>query len=252
MPSKAKVSDLKLVRTDNSPVQIHGEQGRLYGALNLQNQGSDLLTLRSIPIRATKLKDKNAAELSALRVRGRLSPNEKGEVRIDYEIDPTTPPGVYQAKLLIGEEEQAAEINILAIAELEIEPDTITLNTAAQPQHALDLFVTNNGNVDIQLGDRLVVPVKSDSMLETALQRGIGALAAKRSAKELQLNDLLQAIAAQLAGPMTLSWPATTIKPGESKVLDTTIELPDNLQPHAYYYAEVELYSGSVRVDIYT
>lgn len=252
MATKAKPADLKLVRTDKAPVQIHGEQGRLYGTLNLHNQGSDRLTLRSIPIKAAKLKGKDAAELSALRVRGRLSPNERGRVRIDYEIDPTTPPGVYEATLMIGGEAQAAEINIAEIAELEVEPDTITLNTAAQPRLRRDISVTNVGNVDIQLGDKRVVPVKSDGMLELALQRGIAELTSKRSTNELHLRDVLQAVGAQLAGPVTLSWSATTIRPGESKVLDTTIELPDNLQPHTYYYAEVEIYSSSVRVDIYT
>jgi len=252
MATKAKAADLKLVRNDKAPVQIHGEQGRLYGTLNLENQSANRLTLRSIPIQAAKLKDKDDAALSALRVHGRLSPKEKGLVRIDYEIDPTTPPGVYAAKLMIGGEELAAEIIIAEIVELDLEPDTITLNLAAQPQLSRELSVTNIGNVDIQLGDRVVVPVKSDCMLETALQRGIAGLTAKRSTKEIQLRDVLQAIGDQLAGPMTLSWAATTIKPGESKVLNATIELPDNLQPHGYYYAEVELYSGSLRVDIYT
>ena len=253
MVSKAKAADLKLVRDDQAPVQIHGDAGRLYGTLNLRNQGSNRLTLRSIPIQAATLRDKNAAELSELRVRGRLSPNQQGQVRINYQIDPATPPGVYAATLMIGGEAQAAEINISENAELEIEPDNMTLNLAAkEPGLTRDFSVTNIGNVDIRLGGKLVVPVKSDCMLETALQRGMDALAAKRSAKELQLGDVLQAIAAQLAGPLTLSWSATTIKPGESKVLSTKIELPRNLQPHACYYADVELYSGSVRVDIYT
>ena len=252
MATKAKAADLKLVRTGQAPVQIHGEQGRLYGTLDLENQSANRLTLRSIPIEAAKLRDKDAAALSSLRVHGRLSPNEKGQVRIDYEIDPTTPPGVYAAKLMIGGEEQAAEINIAEIAELDLEPDTITLNLAAQPQLTRELTVTNIGNVDIQLGDRFVVPVKSDCMLETALQRGIAGLTAKRSSSELQLRDLLRAVGDQLAGPMSLSWSATTIKPGESRGLSATIGLPDNLQPHSYYYAEVELYSGSIRVDIYT
>lgn len=252
MATKAKATDLKLVRADKAPVQIQGEQGRLSGTLNLHNQGPDRLTLRSIPIEAAKLKGKDAATLSVLGVRGRLSPNEKGEVRIDYEIDPTTSPGVYEATLMIGDEEQDVEINIAEVVELEIEPDSVTLNLAAEPQLTRDFSVTNTGNVAIQLGSSLVVPVQSDRMLETALKRGLTALTAKRSKEEPQLSDVLRAIGEQLPGPMTLSWAATTINPGESKVLNTTIELPDNLQPNAFYYAEVELYSGSVRVDIYT
>lgn len=252
MASKTEAADLKLVRDDKAPVRIHGEQGRLYGTLNLQNQGPDRLTLRSIPIQAARLRDKNAIELSELRVRGRLSPNELGQVRINYEIDPATPPGIYEATLMIGGEAQAAEIYIAETVELQIEPDTVTLTLAAEPRLTLDLSVTNIGNVELRLGGKLVVPIKSDAMLETALQSAIAVVTAKRSAKETQLSDVLQAIGAQLAGPMTLAWSATTIKPGESKVLATTIELPDNLQPHAYYYADVELYSGSMHVDIYT
>ena len=252
MASKTEAADLKLVRASEAPVRIHGEAGRLHGTLNLRNQGSDRLTLRSIPIQAARLRDRDAAELSTLRAHGRLSPQEQAQVRIDYEIDPATPPGIYEATLMIGGEAQAAEITIAENPELEIEPDTVTLSLAAEPQLTRDFSVTNIGNVELQLGGKFVVPVKSDCMLETALQRGIAALTAKRADKELQLSDVLQAVGAQLAGPMTLSWSATTIKPGESKVLAMTIELPDNLQPHAYYYADVELYSSGLRVDIYT
>jgi hypothetical protein len=252
MASKTEAADLRLVPQDKAPVQIHGEAGRLYGTLTLLNQGTDLLTLRSIPIRAAKLKDKDAGELNALRVRGRLSPQAQGKVRINYEIDPSTPPGIYKAKLMIGDEEHDADISIAENTEIDIEPDIITLNTAQQPQLTRDLSVTNIGNVNIQLGNKLIVPVKSDCMFESALQRGIATLTTKRSAKELQLQDVLKAVADQLAGPITLSWSATTIKPGERKVLTTKIKLPENLQPHAYYYAEIELYSSSVRVDIYT
>ena len=252
MASKTESADLKLVRDDKKPVRIHGEQGRLHGTLHLKNQGSDGLTLRSIPVQEATLKGKNATELSELRVRGRLPPQEQGQVRVNYEIDPATPPGTYEAKLMIGGEAQTVEIDIAENAELDIQPDTLTLNLAAEPRLTRSFSVTNIGNVDIRLEGKLVVPVKSDCMLETALQRGIAALSAKRSTGEPQLGDLLRAVGAQLAGPMTLSWSATTIEPGASKILETTLELPDNLQPHAYYYADVELFSGSVRVDIYT
>ena len=252
MASKAKHADLKLVRTDQSPVQIHGEQGRLYGTLNLQNRGTDRLSLRSIPIEAAKIRNKDAVSLSELRVRGRLSPKEQGQVYIDYEIDPTTPPGVYAAKLMIGGESQDAEINIAESAELDMTPDTVVLNLAAQPQLRRDFRVTNIGNVDVQLGDKLVVPVRSDCMLETAIKRGLNGFTTERSKNELKLSEVLLAIGEQLAGPITLSWTKATIRPGESMIISTKIELPDGLHAHSYYYAEVELYGGSVHIDVYT
>ena len=252
MATRAKAADLKMVSASKAPVQIHGDRGRLYGSLSLQNQTANRLSLKSIPVQASKIRDKDAAEIIALRAHGRLSPNGRGQVSIGYEIDPSTPPGVYKATLLIGDEEQAAEINIAENAELDIVPDTITLNTAAQVKRECEFSVTNLGNVEIQLGDRRIVPLKSDCMLETALRQSILEITSSRSKSEPALLDMLQVVSEKLPKPIILSWNRTTIKPSESKTLKVKIDVPDNLQAHAYYYADAEFYSSSVRIDIYT
>ncbi len=112
MGISANAADLKLVRTDKKPVLIQGEQGRLFGSLDVQNVSDNRLTLKSIPIQSAKLRGQGNVALSSLRVRGRLNPKEQARVNIDFQIDPATPPGIYKATLLIGGEEQAAEINI--------------------------------------------------------------------------------------------------------------------------------------------
>ena len=252
MGISANAAELKFVQTDKKPVQIQGEQGRLYGSLYLQNVSDNRLTLKSIQIQTTKIRDQGDVALSQLRVRGRLNPKEQGRVSIDYQIDPATPPGIYKATLLIGSEEQAAEINIAEHSELEIAPDTITLNSNFNPNYSPEFTITNTGNVDVSLGEKIVVPLKSDQALETALQRGIADLVSKNSTAEIQLKDVLKSVAGHLAGPLTISWEPTILKPGDTRSIRGTIELPPKLQPHSYYFAEVELYSGGVRVDIYS
>ncbi len=251
MGISANAAELKLVQSDKKPVQIQGEQGRLYGSLYLQNVSDNRLTLKSIPIQTTKIHDQGDMVLSRLRVRGRLNPKEQARVYIDYPIDPATPPGTYKATLLIGGEEQAAEINIAENAELEIAPDSITLNTNFNPNYDPEFTFTNTGNVDVSLGEKIIVPLQSDRALETALQRGIADLVSGRSTAEIQLKDVLKSVAGYLAGSLTISWKPTILKPGDTRSIKGKIELPANLQPHSYYFAEVELYSGNVRVDIY-
>lgn len=252
MGISANAADLKLVHTDKKPVLIQGEQGRLFGSLDVQNVSDNRLTLKSIPIQSAKLRGQGNVALSSLRVRGRLNPKEQARVNIDYQIDPATPPGIYKATLLIGGEEQAAEINIAENAELETTPYSITLNTNFKPNYSPKFTFTNTGNVDISLGEKMIIPVKSDQALGTALQRGITKLVSTRSADEIQLRDILTSVAGHLAGSLTINWEPTVLKPGDTQSIQAKIELPDNLQPHSYYYAELELYSSDVRVDIYT
>ena len=252
MGISANTARLKLAQVSKKPVLLYGEEGRLHGTLYLQNISASKLTLSSIPIETVKIRDQANEPLSNLRVRGRLLPNEQGMVYIDYPIDPTTPPGIYKAKLLIGGEQQAAEISIAEHVELEIEPDTITLNTESNPNYAPEFKVTNTGNVDISLGKKLIVPLKSEQSLETSLQSGLAELTADRSETDIQLVDLISAIARQLAGSLTVTWGQTTIKPGETKTIKWKIDLPDNIQPHRYYYADILLYSADVHLDIYT
>jgi len=252
MGISANTAQLKLVHDSKKPVLLYSKQGRLHGNLYLQNKSASKLTLNSIPIESVKIRDQANGPLSNLRARGRLQPNEQGMVHIDYLIDPTTPPGTYQATLLIGGEEQAAEISIAEHVELEIEPDTITLNTESKPNYTPEFKVTNIGNVDVNLGEKLFVPLKSEQSLETSLQSGFADLLASRSAADIQLVDVISAVARHLLGSVTVTWGKTTIKPGETKTIKVKLDLPDNMQLHRYYYADIQLYSADVRLDIYT
>jgi hypothetical protein len=252
MSSTAKTVELKLLPDSKAPLILRASQGRLYGTLNLRNTGDNQISAKSISIQAQDILKIDNTELNILHLRGRVPARDQRQVRVEYQINPTTPPGIYKAKLQLGDEEQAAEIHVEKNVELDITPAEVILQRTENPQLSQEFQFTNTGNVDIHLADKFIIPIKSDAMLETALQRGIESLTSSRSKKEPQLSDVLQAIGKQLAGPMTLSWRKLSIKPGETKTIKTKIELPDNLQPNSRYYSELELYSGSVLIEIYT
>ncbi len=252
MGINTNTAELKFVTSDNKPVVIHGGQGRLFGSLYLENISDSHLTLKSIPIQAAEILGHDNAALSKLRVRGRFNPKEQARVYIDYQINPTTPPGIYKATLMIGGEEKAAEINIAENAELEITPDVITLNTHFNANYSTEFTFTNIGNVDVRLREKIIVPIKSDQAVETAFQRGIADVTSGNSTADVELKDILISVTDHLAKPLSIFWEPILLRPGDTQSLQGKIELPDNLQPHSYYYAELELYSGDVRVDIYT
>ena len=106
--------------------------------------------------------------------------------------------------------------------------------------------------MDVILGEKLIVPLKSEQSLETSLQSGLAELTADRSETDIQLVDLISAVARQLAGSLTVTWGQTTIKPGETQTIKWQIDLPDNIQPHRYYFADILLYTADVHLDIYT
>lgn len=251
MGVKSNTAQLKLLQDANKSILLRGEQGRLQGKLFVENSSTSKLSLNSIPIENVKIRDSSQVMLNELRVRGRLKAKEKGTVNVDVPIDPSTAPGVYSATLTLGGKQQQAEITVVANVELEIEPDTVTINTQIKSGSKTTFDFCNVGNVDVLLGEKLIVPIQSDKLIESSLQQSFSELLATKS-KEINMRDVISAIAKNMPEPLVLSFAKTTIKPGMTQSIAMTMTLPNNLLPHRYYFADIELYSSGIHFDIYT
>jgi len=114
--------------------------------------------------------------------------------------------------------------------------------------------ITNTGNVALQLGQPLIVPVEGDGGLQYALRTALLKTGEqlKVNKGEARVNDVLSTLAHQFPGPAQFSWQATTLEPGESKLIRGYLQLPDNLQANHHYSVMVELYSSAMNFDVFT
>jgi len=258
MGRSANIPGLQLIHDPQQPILIYGSPGRVQGTLTLKNDSETKLTVRSIPIQAPELRSRTLEPLQEVRVFSRMYPSQQSRVTLDFPIDYSTPPGIYQATVQIGDQSQPVQIRISESVELEVEPDTVTVSLKDKNKFEREFVVTNVGNVPVSVGDKWVAALQSSEGVESQLVQSMKDLCKKKqdertpSGDEGALRDLLCLVASQQSGPVILTWNNLTLAPGESKVMEGSIEVPDGMEPHRHYFAEFDLFSASMLVDIYT
>lgn len=259
MGRSTNISSLRLIHEQNKPVLIHGLRGRLQGTLTLKNDSETKLTLKSMPIQAPQLRGEGGEPLSEVRLFGRLYPNQQGRINFEVPIDPSTPSGTYEGTVQIGEQTQPVQIRISENVELDVEPDAITLNIKDQRSFEREFVFTNIGNVAIPLGEKWIAALQTQQGIETQMVQGLKEMCENKkeddddpSKNAESLMKMLCALSKRQPGPVTFSLENATLEPGETRVIKATLRLPDDMQPHRRYFAEIELFSASILLDVYT
>ncbi|MDH5586049.1 MAG: hypothetical protein OEZ05_05415 [Nitrospirota bacterium] len=258
MGRPTNIQGLKLLHDAQQPIIIYGSPGRVQGTLTIQNDSDTKLTVRSIPIQAPKLRSQTLEPLQEIRIFSRMYPSQQSRVTLDFPVDPSTPPGTYQATVLIGDQSQPVQIRISESVELEVEPDIVTVSEKDQKRFEREFVVTNVGNVPMSVGEKWVAALQGSEGMGSQVVQSMKAICQKKqdegspSREEGSVQEMLCLVANQQPGPVTLTWKNLTLAPGETQVMKGVIELPDGLQPHRHYFAEFELFSASLLVDIYT
>lgn len=256
MGRSADIAGLKLIHETPDPILICGIPGRLQGVLNLHNDSGSKMTLKSMPLQAPKLRGLARQPINEVALSARLYPNQQGSVAFQFPIDPTTPPGTYEASLKIGGRTQAVQIRVNEHIELRVLPDTLTLYTDGERRFEREFVVSNVGNVAVPVGDKCVAPLRSPQGLGQQLQWGLKDVCKKaedESPDSAQLlKQVLCALAAQQAGLVTMRRENVTLEPGETRVIKGVIELPADMQLFQHYVTDVEMFSARVRLHVYT
>lgn len=254
MGMSTDIDGLKLIRVADEPIVISGPPDRLQAMLIIENSNAERITLKSMPVDAPDLYDTDGDELEQAHIFGRIDAKHQAKVMVEFPIDSSTAAGSYQVFLRIGDENIPATIVVNEQYELDVEPDTVTLHAASQLTFEQDFTVTNTGNVTLQLGQPLIVPVEGDGGLQYALRTALQKTGEqlKVNKGEARINDVLRTLADQFPGPAHFSWQTTSLEPGESKLLRGHLQLPDNLQANHHYSVMVELYSSAMNFDVFT
>lgn len=246
------IAGLELARKGKEPIRINGVPGSLAGNIHLQNTTESKLTLKSMPLEAPKLQDEAFQPLNEIRIAARLYPGQQGNIHFEFPVAANTPPGLYEAELQVGSQTQAAQIRINPFLEITLIPDEITLYTKGKNQFEIEFEVTNSGNMQVNMGDILRAPLQEESGLEAQLQKALMEACDEDDDNSVPLDKLLCSMSEQQPGELTMNWDNSLLDPGKSLIFKSIIELPDDLPLNRHYFAEVEILSESLQIDIYT
>ena len=246
------IAGLELASESKEPIRITGVPGLLHGSVHLQNTTDSKLTLKSLLLEAPALRNEALQPLREVNISARLYPGEQGNIHFEFPVAASTPPGVYEAEIQVGNQTRTVQIQINPFVEISLSPDEITLYTEGNNQFEMEFSVTNEGNIPVNMGNEFTAFLQTESGLEGQLQRALSVACNDKDEDSDPLKTVLCSLAQQQLGEITMSWDNSSLKPGETLSLKSSIELPDNLPPNRYYFAEVEILSENLQVDIYT
>jgi hypothetical protein len=135
-----------------------GEPAAVSGDVWLENDAAEALQLRRAVLLSASVPPPGGAardQLARITVPRSVGPHARQLLSVSFDLDPTTPPGTYDAAVLIeglqGHETFPARIVVLQNYSLSIDPDPIVCAASLAGTFSGELVVTNDGNVPVEV-----------------------------------------------------------------------------------------------------
>ncbi|MFQ5560064.1 MAG: hypothetical protein ACE5FU_05695 [Nitrospinota bacterium] len=170
MPKQHPVS---CIDSADSPLVFYGPPHRLSGSFRLENASLEKVKLRTLALRSTTLKDSVNSPLTRLQVNSHVGPEERASVPAFMEVDPNTPPGVYDAEFEIGGRFQKIEAHVVETVNLLLQPESITLVAGTEDSFEREILVENAGNIPLALGGECQAPLIRSTDLMTSFREAL-------------------------------------------------------------------------------
>lgn len=201
----------------------------------------------------TSLLDKNQKPLSALNLNYPVFENQLPDLRVKIPLSRYNPPGTHTLEMTVNGVKQKVNIDIDERISVQITPNQFYIENAAGSNIEKEIFITNMGNLPLQLKDPGAVMLESE-FLECRMVRD--AVHQIRS-KKFNIDELLNAFADKLgnlyeeAGAMKIKFDKQSLlAPGERIKVKLKIQLPKGLKPTQKYYGTYRLYDATIKFNI--
>lgn len=191
-----------------------------------------LTTAAAVRTRAAVALPEAALALRRIIVR----PGQSRPVPIALALDPTTPPGTYEAQLDVGGEKRTVVMHVTEEVALSIEPSQIVLPNRSGEKVRRSVIFTNDGNVPVSVRSLGTVVLEDELGHCRALR---GALADVADTMK-NLDDFLVALGRRYGHiyetlVLRIENDNVTVAPGETKALELMIKLPEKLDLRSRY-----------------
>jgi hypothetical protein len=181
---------------------------------------------------------------------GVIRPGQRGPVSLSLSLDPFTPPGEYQAEVEVGGQSQPVTMLVTEKVLLRISPAEVVVENLPGVKILKQVVLANKGNVPLSIGDFGAVYLDDELLICRTLRAAAAAVGDElRPLEEYLATILLKAkTVAESSGILRVHSPAgqITLQPGETRLLDLEIRVPEGLDKRGRYRGVFALYTSSL------
>jgi hypothetical protein len=241
----ARSTNVRLVPSRGTgPPVLTLHRGRVKGEAVVQNPGRRTLTVRSVALRA-KVPGADGDTTVPVEL-GRaplvVAPGASESTVIRASLDPLTPPGTYDAEIIVDDVSHAAVVQVNPVIVISLSETELVISAEPETEQVRHVIATNLGNVPLPLGRVGPAELKRDAPRPTLLQRlGVlpAAVAVDCEDEPRSEEERPPTVAARLAEPVTLT-------PGEAVASDWVVTVRGAVRPGVRYRAVAPVYTTDI------
>jgi hypothetical protein len=220
------------------------------GDVELHNRSSETLRVKEVPISASGITNAENLPLTGLHLFANLGPGASIRRRVNLALHPQTPPGRYEAEVMIGKEPRKTTIEVLEAWGIAVLPEEFSIKEPAGARVARRIWVTNQGNMSWRIPDALFAPLKESHFLHRILFQSLKGTEEKGVVQVL--DDFVKRMQETEVEPATVRITSSreALKPGETREVTLEIALPKDLKKHRQYSGSISLEDAEVSLDI--
>lgn len=246
--------DYEIVRrTGPEPILLTGTPERLTGEILLNNPGDKRVVVRAARIRQIPreaMRSQEAVQEVPARMLAILRPGQDARARVQVHLDPSTPPGQYQAQLALGDHGYPAVLHVTENVALDISPDSVAIENRPGSRSMKQIVVRNRGNVPLTIGSPGPVPLDEELIRCRTLRATLAEGYDKAVTWEEWLTTFLREGKKSLdkAGMLWVQnrEGEVAIEPGTARTVDFDVRQPDTNDPASRYVGVAFLYTADL------
>jgi hypothetical protein len=262
MPARTRQKIELHAPTEVGELVLAAHRGRVRGEVLVRNAGTAAVTIRDLAV---------AGELPGARGAGSQVPvpaaweplevpaADARRVAISASIDRFTPPGAYEAEVVVDGVRRRAIVQVTEEIALSVSEREIAVVASPGQEQARHLAMTNLGNVSVELARVGPVPLGEDHPRPSLLQR-LGVLPLDELALVVRTERMPDARAteaeAEREAPAGAALPTVSIRldppvslaPGETAVSRWLVTVDGDLRPGVRYRALAAILTADLRI----
>lgn len=234
------------------PIILAGPPDALTGEVHLANPGDDHIVVRSIRLRDVPRPSHSEIQVPIVAI---LRAGQGLRTRVTARLNPLTPPGRYQVIMALGNFTYPVELYVTENIDFDIDPSPLIIENRPGTRIEKQVLFRSYSNLDLKIHSPEALMMDEQDILCRIGRSGLAAGTENGAANFDQwLTTFLRQAHDNVRETGMLYMRnkdgETIVPPGESRIVNFLIRLPDTLKTNTRYFSVAYFYTETLPITI--